>query len=78
MMYVQVIVQILCILGSVYLERLALDETSNNIFYAAVHLYSYVAPAWSYVGVMSQSGLHSIIIEDLHYPSDIAIHAEDG
>ena len=60
------------------MERLTIDDTSGNIFYAAVHFFSDIATELSYIGVMSLGGLHSKIISDLHLPGDIAIHAEDG
>ena len=60
------------------MERLTIDKTSGNIYYAAVHFFSYISAAPSYIGVMSPDGRHGIIISDLHEPGDIAIHAEDG
>ena len=60
------------------MERITIDSTSGNIFYAALHIDSVYIPFVSYIGVMTPDGRHRTIIDYLHFPGGIGIHAGDG
>ena len=64
--------------GEAYVEKIVVDETSGNVFYAATHVRSLIATNYSYIGVMNPEGLHTRVIESLHYPGGLAIDAAYG
>ena len=61
-----------------YVEKIVRDETSGNLFYVAVNVNFVSEKNVSYVGVMTPDGLHTKVIESLHYPGGLAIDAAYG
>ena len=62
----------------VRVERIAIDSGSGNIYYTGINSGRFDVENPGFIGVVTPSGEHMTVKDDLIQPMDIVLHGSEG